>query len=231
MKTRRIAKCFTLIELLVVIAIIMVLAAMLMPVLGQAREAARRTACLNNQRQIYLAENEYMDSYQGWMAGGIVTLASVYWSDFVTGGTSGWAQPSKILTDNNTLVCPSQPPGRYTNHGATYGMVWFGMSGGNLGGIRYQDWGDGTFLNPTRLPDPSRIPVLLDSVKVAATSRNQIYYFEANYVRESNGVHIRHNRTANAMFLDGHCANMTPADMKAVGIRKYYDSELIQYSQ
>ena len=43
---------FTLIELLVVIAIIAILAAILFPVFAQAREKARQTACLSNQRQI-----------------------------------------------------------------------------------------------------------------------------------------------------------------------------------
>jgi prepilin-type N-terminal cleavage/methylation domain-containing protein len=54
---------FTLIELLVVIAIIAILAAILFPVFARAREAARKTSCISNVKQLGLAMHMYVQDY------------------------------------------------------------------------------------------------------------------------------------------------------------------------
>src|SRR5258707_4566767 len=60
---RRVNSAFTLIDLLVVIAIIAILAAILFPVFGRARENARRSSCQSNEKQLGVAFAQYTQDY------------------------------------------------------------------------------------------------------------------------------------------------------------------------
>jgi prepilin-type N-terminal cleavage/methylation domain-containing protein len=107
-KNRRHSPGFTLIELLVVIAIIAILAALLLPALARAKAKAETTQCINNMKQLVLAEHLYLDEN----------------SDRLTPPNTG---------DFASLVNASLPPGWLYQPGkVTSGTNYYGPSFGLL---------------------------------------------------------------------------------------------------
>ncbi|MGV3720811.1 MAG: type II secretion system protein [Actinomycetota bacterium] len=103
---------FTLIELLVVIAIIAILASILFPVFAQAREAARKTTCISNMKQIGIGLTMYAgdnDQTLPWAASNTTTSNNFAWyqniEPYVKSGIARDA--SGAFTPNTFYSCPS----------------------------------------------------------------------------------------------------------------------------
>jgi len=120
---------FTLIELLVVVAIIAVLASLLLPALGTAREKARTMACRNNLRQVALALYLYQDENDGH---NVTTREQ--------GTGNWWVKTLAPFYQNSqkTLLCPNARWTQLENQGATvfrssYTPQQFGWAGHSVG--------------------------------------------------------------------------------------------------
>jgi prepilin-type N-terminal cleavage/methylation domain-containing protein len=95
---------FTLIELLVVIAIIAILIALLLPAVQQAREAARRSQCRNNMKQIGLAMHNYHDNFNCFPA--TCYAPGIGATEYISGSSTATAIPRQKNTSGLVMLLP-----------------------------------------------------------------------------------------------------------------------------
>ncbi|QDU70910.1 type II secretion system protein [Mucisphaera calidilacus] len=122
---------FTLIELLVVISIVALLMAILLPVLGSARDVARTALCGSNLRQAYLAIRTYADANNGYgPAIGQPYGQRPNWGMEVQAraGVQG-STPDELYSDNSVLVCPATAANSDAVMTRTYAMNATGHAG------------------------------------------------------------------------------------------------------
>lgn len=131
---RRTQKGFTLIELLVVIAIIAILVALLLPAVQQAREAARRTQCKNNLKQIGLALHNYHDVFSVFPPGRVRNTYEGIVDAWYTGNIAWQPRILAQMEQGNIYQNIDWNLGRGTSGTDGHG----GVNGANPGGARRQ---------------------------------------------------------------------------------------------
>jgi prepilin-type N-terminal cleavage/methylation domain-containing protein/prepilin-type processing-associated H-X9-DG protein len=207
-------KAFTLIELLVVIAIIAILAAILFPVFAQAKEAAKKTACLSNMNQIGLGLQMYLSDYDDQMffrsgnvngrSGDIPTVNANRW----------WNMLMPYIKNSQVFQCPSDAlptPSKDVNGNLTIMRSYIAISPAES-------------LNLSSIPTTTDTPVITEKwgTDYAGTVTdswiepfNGDFSIDATDQTRTWTAADRHAQQMNAVFFDSHAKAKTGGAIRA----------------
>ncbi len=231
---------FTLIELLVVIAIIAILASMLLPALSKAKEKAKSTACINNLRQMALAQKVYGDDFDGRFA----FTFQVRGDNVIRKGWFNFLHPYQQTT--NLILCPSETRSfkkKFAEYPSDQGDKVISNYAMNfrLGGCDWpnvwdsKDWPQ---LKDTAVRSPSATVHLTDGGSQPVNTKDPLKCVTANSPEKAGcwiihdpandapcsgcvvssgdpnwgGPHLRHNQRSNVAYADTHIESRRASD-------------------